>query len=402
METGHSEAERRILILVFDSLGIGASSDAQNYGDQGANTLGRIVDACANGEADVDGLRQGPLHIPFLKQFGLLHALAASDDRYPSPVENATATWGFAEEKSVGKDTPSGHWELAGVPVMEEWGIFPQSSPCFPEALISNLVAEAELPGILGNCHASGTEIIERLGVEHIRSGQPICYTSADSVFQIAAHEQHFGLERLYDVCDIAKQLTSGLNIARVIARPFTGDSPDNFKRTSNRRDITTPPPADTLLDKIIAAGGQVISIGKIADIFAHRGISYGVKGADNMALFDQLLEQMAVATSGTLLFVNFVDFDTLYGHRRDIPGYAAALEAIDKRMPEFMSDLRPGDLALITADHGCDPGWPGSDHTREHVPAIFLSKAGEPRTLGKLEGFDKMGSILEEHLAVT
>ena len=402
MATGRSESEKRILILVFDSLGIGASSDAQKYGDQGANTLGRIMDACANGEADVDGLRQGPLHIPSLEQFGLLHALAASDDRYQCPAAKATATWGFAEEKSTGKDTPSGHWEIAGVPVMEEWGFFPQSSPCFPEDLITDLVAEARLPGILGNCHESGTEIIERLGAEHIRSGKPICYTSADSVFQIAAHEQHFGLERLYEVCDIAKRLTSSLNIARVIARPFTGDSPDNFKRTGNRRDITTAPPADTLLDRIIAAGGQVISIGKIADIFAHRGISYGVKGDGNMALFDQLLEQMALAASGSLLFVNFVDFDMLYGHRRDIPGYAAALEAIDKRMPEFMAALRPGDLALITADHGCDPGWPGTDHTREHVPAIFLSKTGEPRALGKLAGFDKMGSILEQHLAVT
>ncbi len=401
MANGGSGTEQRALILVFDSLGIGASPDAEAFGDEGANTLGRILDTCASGNADVPGLRQGPLEIPFLERHGLLHALAASDNRYKPPAFGAGAAWGYAEEKGVGKDTPSGHWEIAGVPVMEEWGVFPEKVPCFPQHLVADLVSAAGLPGILGNCHASGTEIIRRLGAEHISSGQPICYTSVDSVFQIAAHEQHFGLERLYQVCEIAKQLTEPLNIARVIARPFTGEDSDNFVRTGNRRDFTTPPPADTLLDKVVAAGGEVVSVGKIADIFAHRGITRTVKGKDNMELFDQLLDQMAVSQSGSLLFVNFVDFDMLYGHRRDIPGYAAALETIDARMPEFMACLRPGDLALITSDHGCDPGWPGSDHTRENVPVVFLSKQDEPRAVGKLDGFARMGDILAEHLSI-
>ncbi|MGV6851541.1 MAG: phosphopentomutase [bacterium] len=392
---------KRAFILVFDSLGIGASADAEHYGDVGANTLGRIVQACARGEADVEGLRKGPLAIPNLTRMGLLHALADSDPRFDAPQTAAESSYGYAEELSAGKDTPSGHWEMAGVPVMEEWGVFPQTTPCFPEQLIKELIEKANLPGILGNCHASGTEIIQRLGDEHIKTAKPICYTSADSVFQIAAHEQHFGLERLYEICRIAKQLTEKLNIARVIARPFTGDNAENYTRTSNRKDLTTPPPTDTLLDKLIQHGREVISVGKIADIFAGRGISKAVKGKNNMALFDQMIEQIKSAPDGSLVFTNFVDFDMLYGHRRDIPGYAAALEAIDKRLPELLQLMKAGDLALITADHGCDPGWPGSDHTREHVPALFIQPEKPAQNLSKLHGFNQMGAKIEQHLGV-
>ncbi len=304
-------------------------------------------------------------------------------------------------EQSAGKDTPSGHWEIAGLPVPFAWGYFPRTQPSFPPDLVATLIARCGLPGILGDCHASGTEIIRALGEEHIRSGKPICYTSADSVFQIAAHETHFGLERLYAVCKVAKELTEPLNIGRVIARPFVGESADSFQRTANRKDLTTPPHADTLLDRVTAAGGTVVSVGKIADIFAQRGITRAVSAKDNMAVFDATLAEAESAPDGALVFANFVDFDTLYGHRRDVPGYAAALEAFDARLPEFRARLRPGDLALITADHGCDPTWTGTDHTREAVPMLWFGPGVAPRDLGRRESFADMGQTVARHLGI-
>src|SRR6185312_10317685 len=285
-----------------------------------------------------------------------------------------SAFHGAAEEISSGKDTPSGHWEIAAVPVPFDWGYFPQTVPTFPPDLISALIDRAALPGILGDCHASGTEIIERLGEEHIRTGKPICYTSADSVFQIAAHETHFGLERLYELCLIARELLDPLNIGRVIARPFVGETPADFQRTANRRDFAVPPPEPTLLDRLTARGSRVIGMGKIGDIFAHQGVSEVRKAAGNMPLFDETLKAMDAARDGELVFANFVDFDTLFGHRRDIAGYAAALEAFDARLPEALARLKPGDLLLLTADHGCDPSWTGSDHTRERVPIMGIA----------------------------
>ncbi len=381
----------RAFILVMDSFGIGASADADKFGDEGANTLGHIA-AAQN------------LHLPNLARLGLAHAAAASAGG-PAPslgYDGApTGAWGYAVEQSLGKDTPSGHWEIAGLPVMFEWGFFPTTEPCFPGALIERLIARCDLPGILGNKHASGTEIIAELGAEHIRSGKPICYTSADSVFQIAAHEEHFGLQRLYDLCAVAKSEVEALNIARVIARPFVGEDVASFKRTANRKDLTTPPPGETLLDHLLADGGEVISVGKISDIFAHRGISHTLKAPDNMALFDALLRQAEVAPEHSLIFTNFVDFDMLYGHRRDVPGYANALQAFDARLPEFLSRLRPGDLALITADHGCDPSFRGTDHTREHVPVLFFGPKISAQALGRRSSFADMGQAIAAHLGL-
>jgi phosphopentomutase len=252
----------------------------------------------------------------------------------------------------------------------------------------------------LANKHASGTKVIEEFGEEHIRSGLPICYTSADSVFQIAAHEEHFGLERLYKLCEVAKRLVDPLNITRVIARPFIGNSKDGFKRTSNRRDITTPPNDLTLLDNIIEAKGQVVSVGKIGDIFSNQGVSYTVKAPNNMGLVDQLLSEMKKVNEG-LIFVNLVDFDTNFGHRRDLSGYASALEEFDNRIPEIESNLQKNDLVLITADHGCDPSWPGSDHTREHVPVVFYGKTIKNNNLGKRDTFADMGQTIAHHLQI-
>ena len=390
----------RAIILVLDSLGLGSSDDAHLYGDEGSDTLGHIIEECASGNADSDS-RNGPLFIPNLIRWGLGEAAIASrKESLPIDRVQPEGSFGYAKEVSAGKDTPSGHWEICGLPVPFEWGVFPKTENCFPESLIHALMEEGQISGTLANKHASGTKVIEEFGEEHIRSGLPICYTSADSVFQIAAHEEHFGLERLYKLCEVAKRLVDPLNITRVIARPFIGNSKDGFKRTSNRKDITTPPNDLTLLDHIIESNGQVVSVGKIGDIFSNQGVSYTVKAPNNMGLVDQLLLEMKKVNEG-LIFVNLVDFDTNFGHRRDVSGYASALEKLDKRIPEIELSLQKNDLVLITADHGCDPTWPGSDHTREHVPVVFYGRSIKTNNLGKRDTFADMGQTIAHHLQI-
>ena len=394
----------RAFVLVLDSLGVGSTDDAAAYGDVGSDTLGHIADYCANGRGDRKGLRKGRLALPHLARLGLGRAAAGGSGRIPPGLEHGgriEGAYGHAAEASAGKDTPSGHWEIAGRPVPFDWGTFPETRPAFPRELVDELVARCRLPGILGDCHASGTEIIRELGEEHLRTGKPICYTSGDSVFQVAAHETTFGLERLYEVCRTAKFLTESYRIARVIARPFLGDKAENFQRTANRRDLTTPPPGETLLDRLKGSGREVVSVGKISDIFAARGITRSVKAGDNAALFDATLAETAKAEDGGLVFVNFVDFDSSFGHRRDVPGYAAALEAFDARIPALERSLRPGDLVLLTADHGCDPTWPGTDHTREHVPMVWFGPGVKPADLGRRRTFADMGQTLARHLGV-
>ena len=381
----------RAIILVMDSFGIGATDDADQFGDVGANTFGSIARERA-------ASAQGPLKLPNLARLGLFHAGRDSAGEFPAGAEvdaEIIGSYGFAAELSTGKDTPSGHWEIAGVPVLFEWGYFTKKSNTFPQELLDKLVERAGLPGYLGNCHSSGTTIIAELGDEHVASGKPIFYTSADSVFQIACHEEAFGLDKLYDLCEIARELVDEYNIGRVIARPFVGDSPDNYARTGNRRDLTTPPPSPTVLDKLVAAGGDVISVGKIADIYAHQGITKKVKATGNAALFDATLVAMDEASANTIVFTNFVDFDMLYGHRRDVEGYAAALEYFDERLPELMDKLNDDDLLVITADHGCDPTWPGSDHTREHIPVIAYGAGLKPGPLGKRDTFADIGQSI-------
>ena len=269
-----------------------------------------------------------------------------------------------------------------------------------PQQLTDALQARSGVPGFLGNCHASGVEIIKRLGDEHVASGKPILYTSADSVFQIAAHEQHFGLERLYALSEVAFELVRPHHIGRVIARPFLGEQ-GQYRRTSNRHDYAVKPPRPTLLDHVQDAGGEVLALGKVGDIFAQQGVSRVLKGKDNMSLFDALLQVASEAPSGSLSFVNFVDFDQLFGHSRDVAGYAAALRAFDARLPEFVAKLQVGDLAVITADHGCDPTWRGSDHTREHIPLLFFGPGLQPRSLGVSGTFSDIGQTLASHLGV-
>lgn len=390
----------RAMILVLDSVGIGAAPDAERYGDDGADTVGHIAAACAAGRAN-NAQRDGPLHIPNLVSLGLGEACRLATGRTPAglqPRHVAASRFGCAAERSKGKDTPSGHWEIAGVPVAFDWSYFPRTTPCFPQPVVDALCSAAELPGLLGNCHASGTDIISAFGERHMRTGEPICYTSADSVFQIAAHEQTFGLERLYDTCVIARRLLDPLNIGRVIARPFVGSSKNDFVRTHRRRDYAVPPPERTLLDIAEAEGRNVISIGKIDDIFAHRGTGRNKRGNGNDALFDRTLEGWNELPDGGLLFANFIDFDTVYGHRRNVAGYAAALEAFDIRLPKLLNRLNADDLLVITADHGCDPTWRGTDHTREQVPILRVGgKANE--AIGRRNTFADIGATTALHL---
>ncbi|MGI9222107.1 MAG: phosphopentomutase [Woeseiaceae bacterium] len=388
----------RAIIAVLDSFGVGATADAERFGDEGSDTFGHIA---AERAASADG----ELKLPNLAKLGLFHAGRDSTGAFaPGADENVEiiGAYGFAEELSSGKDTPSGHWEIAGVPVLFDWGYFTEKENTFPPELLEKLIERADLPGVIGNCHASGTTIIAELGEEHVRTGKPIVYTSADSVFQIACHEESFGLERLYELCDIARELVDEYNIGRIIARPFTGDDAESFVRTGNRRDLTTPPHADTLLDKLVADGGEVISVGKISDIYAHQGISKKIKATGNAALFDATLDALREAGDRTIVFTNFVDFDMLYGHRRDVPGYAAALEYFDERLPELLAVMQSDDVLVICADHGCDPTWPGSDHTREHIPVLVYGQNVAAGPLGKRESFADIGQSLASYFSLS
>lgn len=394
----------RAFLFVLDSFGIGGAPDAAAFGDDGADTLGHIAEFCAAGAGDRIGLREGPLLVPNMTALGLLHAARLANKRVPTGMtlpDRVIGLYGAASELSRGKDTPSGHWEIAGTPVSFDWGYFPSTGDAFPAELVEAICREGDIPGILGNCHASGTDIIARLGDEHMRSGKPICYTSSDSVFQVAAHEGTFGLERLLAFCQVVRRLLDDYNIGRVIARPFVGATPADFARTGNRRDYSVLPPEPTLLDRLTKAGRTVHAVGKIADIFAHQGIGRMIKANGNMDLFDASLKAMDEAQDGDLVFTNFVDFDMLYGHRRDVAGYAAALEAFDKRLPEAAGKLKAGDVVILTADHGCDPTWRGTDHTRERVPILAFGPEVRSRSIGVLSGFAGIGESIARHLGI-
>ena len=386
----------RAFLIVMDSVGCGGAPDAGAFGDAGANTLAHIAQACAAGRAE--DRRSGPLQMPVLDGLGLGAAVRlASGDPTPGLDAVPAGRWGAASEVSRGKDTPSGHWELAGVPVPWDWAYFPDTLPAFPPDLLAEVCRLAGTDGTLGNCHASGTEIIDRLGAEHLQSGWPICYTSADSVFQIAAHEEGFGLARLIALCQALAPALHARKVGRVIARPFTG-TPGQFQRTANRRDFAIAPPSPTLLDWVQNAGQATHAVGKIGDIFSMQGIGTLHKGASDLALFEHLLTLSNTAEDGSLTFANFVEFDSLYGHRRDVAGYARALETFDQWAGTFLARMRPGDIAIFTADHGNDPTWHGSDHTRERVP-VLVAGAGKG-ALG-LVAFDDVAASIAAHLGV-
>lgn len=396
---------KRAFILVLDSFGIGAAPDADKFGDVGSDTLGHIADQCAAGAAD-NAVRRGELTLPNLSRLGLAMAHQEATGRFAPGLDQRAdiiGAYGHAAELSSGKDTPSGHWEIAGVPVLFEWGYFTDKHNSFPRELTDRILARAGLDGFLGNCHASGTQVLDDLGEEHMQSGLPIFYTSADSVFQIACHEETFGLERLLELCQIAREELADYNIGRVIARPFIGPGKGQFERTGNRRDLSVEPPSATVLQKLVEEKqGKVVSIGKIADIYANCGITDKVKATGIPALFDATLEQIAAAGDNTIVFTNFVDFDSAYGHRRDVAGYAAALEYFDQRLPQVLELMQDDDVLILTADHGCDPTWPGSDHTREHIPLLVYGKKVAPGSLGQRETFADIGQSLAGYFGVS
>lgn len=390
----------RAFLVVLDSVGIGGAPDAAQFfngstPDTGANTLAHIAEACADGRAE-EG-RSGLLRLPNLDRLGLGAACRlASGEDVPGLGASPKGLWGAATEQSMGKDTPSGHWELAGLPVPWEWHTFPKSVPTFPDEL-SALTAElAGTDGILGNRHASGTEILDDLGEKHLSTGWPICYTSVDSVFQIAAHEERFGLERLLKLCAELAPHLHRLRVGRVIARPFVGE-PGAFHRTGNRRDFALAPPKPVLTNWVQDAGHPVHAIGKIGDIFSMQGIDRVSKGSD-AELMLHLSDQVDTAPDGALVFANFVEFDSLYGHRRDVSGYARALEWFDTAIGPVLDKLRGDDLMIFTADHGNDPTWVGTDHTRERVPV--LGAGGNPKNIGLVE-FTSVAASLCEHLGI-
>ena len=352
--------------------------------------------ACAAGKAE-EG-RSGPLSMPHLAALGLGSAVVlASGDPAPGLEATVTGLYGAATESSPGKDTPSGHWELAGLPVPWDWHYFPDTTPAFPAELVRAVEKAAGTDGILGNCHASGTDILKRLGAEHMRSGWPICYTSADSVFQIAAHEDAFGLDRLLELCRSVAPLLHQMKVGRVIARPFIGDPDTGFTRTANRRDYAISPPDPVLTNWVQDAGQPVYAVGKIGDIFSMQGIDEVRKG-DDATLMGHLSDLAETAPDGALIFANFVEFDSLYGHRRDVSGYARALEWFDAQIGRLLPDLRADDILLLTADHGNDPTWVGTDHTRERVPVLVAGRG--QGSVGHV-AFADIAASVSHHLGV-
>lgn len=372
---------RRAIVVVLDSVGCGALPDAGLYGDEGSDTLGNIA-------------RQVPLHLPHLAALGL--GAAADLAGVPAPARPG-ASWGRMAERSAGKDSVTGHWELMGVVLERPFPTFPQG---FPADLITAFETRIGRP-VLGNVVASGTAIIDDLGPEHCRTGRPIVYTSADSVFQIAAHEEVVPVPLLHEWCHVAYALAvEGRGLGRVIARPFVG-SPGAFTRTANRHDYAMPPTAETLLDRLTARGVPVSAVGKVADLFAGRGIARSTPTASDDQGVSALVDLLDAGTGG-LLFVNLVDFDTRYGHRNDVAGYAANLERFDARLPEVLSRLSADDLLVITGDHGNDPTTPSTDHSREYVPLLVVAPGMRaPGPLGTRETFADLGQTLADYFGV-
>ncbi|RYH02282.1 phosphopentomutase [Salipiger sp. IMCC34102] len=386
----------RAFVIVIDSVGIGGAPDADRFfngatPDTGANTVGHIAEVCAR-------LPRGPLRVPTLDALGLGRAVKlASGLDAPGLDAVPTGAWGAATEVSPGKDTPSGHWELAGVPVPWDWTYFPDTDPALPDDLTAAICDAAGTDGILGNRHASGTQVIEDEGPRHIETGWPIVYTSADSVLQIAAHEDHFGLDRLLKLCEDLAPRVHAMKVGRVIARPFLGTAEEGFKRTPNRRDFAIAPPSPTICDDVHAAGHAVHAVGKIGDIFSMRGITDVRKGAD-ARLMDHVHDLATEAEEGSFVFANLVEFDSEYGHRRDPEGYAAHLEWFDAELARLLPVLRADDLLIVTADHGNDPTWVGTDHTRERVPVLIHGRGA--RALGQI-AFQDVAATIAAHLDI-
>ena len=370
---------KKVTLIVLDSAGVGALPDAAAFGDEGANTIGHIAEHM-------------PLCLPNMRRMGLGHL----PELHLEKDENAAGVYGRAAEKSLGKDTTTGHWEMSGIILDKPFPLYPDGFPAEVMARFEQAIGTKTL----GNKPASGTAILDELGEEHLRTGYPIVYTSGDSVFQIAAHERLYPPEKLYEMCRIAREQLQGEHgVGRVIARPFIGEKAGSFTRTGNRRDFSLEPIAPTMLDVLKAQGYDTLAVGKIEDIFAMRGITKSNHAAGNPACIDAALDFLQTDFNG-LLFVNLVDFDSLYGHRRDVEGYGRALEYFDSRLPEFTARMEENDLLIITADHGCDPAHRGTDHTREYIPILCWRKGMKGlRDIGTRETYADLAATICQYL---
>lgn len=396
---------KRVFVMVLDSLGIGASPDADKFGDKGANTLMHIAQQCADGLANT-AERKGGLKLPNLEKLGLGLVAEKASGQLPANFQkniDIHSAYTYAQEISSGKDTLSGHWEITGVPILLKWGTFPDECNSFPEELLQRIVKKANISGYLGNCLLSGSEILERFAEQHIETGKPIFYTSSDSVFQIACHEEIYGLEKLYELCQIVREELDDYNIGRVIARPFIGDNISGFVRTGNRKDYAIEPPVKTVLDKLVdEQQGEVIAIGKIADVYAYAGITRKVKATTIEELFDKTLLEVKRAGENTLVFTNFINFDTEFGHHADVANYAAELEYFDRRLPELLKLVTDEDIIILTAANGGDLTVSGKGHTREYVPVLIYGANIPSGFLGKRDTFADIGQTIANYFGLS
>lgn len=386
-----SKNVKRATVIVIDSFGIGELPDAADFGDAGANTALHI---CEN--------VQGPKW-PVLKRLGFGNSSMLLGNELPGceAVEKPEASFAVMKEVSPGKDTTTGHWELAGLQLEKSFTVFPAAFPSFPEKLVADFIEQTGCGGVLGNKAASGTEIIAELGEEHLKTGFPIIYTSGDSVFQIAAHNDLYKIDKLYEMCEIARKLCDEYYVGRVIARPFDG-KPGEFFRTKDRHDYSIALPGDTILDHLQKNGVETVAVGKIGSIFDECGIDVSHHDAGNPACMAKTDEILAKAPDkNQFLFVNLVDTDMVYGHRRNPQGYCEAVSAIDERLPAMIDVMEEGDLMMITADHGCDPAFKGTDHTREHIPLLMIEKGASARDLGIRNTFADVAQTLADFFDV-
>ncbi|QCI26941.1 phosphopentomutase [Buchnera aphidicola (Thelaxes californica)] len=398
---------KRVFILVLDSLGIGSTKDAIFFDDVGSNTLGHIASFCYFNRKI--GLKKQKLYIPNLLSLGLGHAYQKLHHVFPLGLEynskNLIGSYGYAEEQSSGKDTTSGHWEIAGVPVLFKWDYFKNKKESFPKNLLKTILLKTDIKGFLGNCHASGTDILNDFGIQHIQSLYPIFYTSGDSVFQVACHEKVFGLNKLYTLCKIIRDILnkSQYMVARVIARPFSGFQKNNFFRTNYRKDFSIPPIQSTVMNKLIEEKkGIVTAIGKTFDIFSGCGITNKIEAYGLLNLINATITEIHNAKNNSIIFTNFVDFDSVWGHRRDILGYADGLEYFDRHLTRILKILKKNDLLIITADHGCDPSWKGTDHTREHIPILLYQKNMNVNFLGFRRTFSDIAQTISNYFVLS
>lgn len=372
----------RIILIVLDGAGIGEMPDAPEWGDAGSDTFGHV-------------LASRQVRLPNLRRYGLGNIRPLQN---VPPLAQPEGSYGRCALRSNGKDTTTGHWEMAGIILDQAFPTYPNG---FPPSVIDHFIKETGVPGILGNIPASGTEIIKDLGAEHVKTGKPIVYTSADSVFQIAAHEQVIPLPKLYGICEIARRLLDGEHeVGRVIARPFLGE-PGAFYRTENRHDYAVPPPRENLLVSLADENFDVVCIGKIASIYDSNGVTQDLTAKNNEQSINQTIQALQQETRG-LIFSNLVDFDMLYGHRRDTEGFARALEHFDSRLPEIETAMREDDLIMITADHGNDPTFPGTDHTREYAPLLVYGKSAQPGVnLGSRDSLADIGQTIANNFGL-